>query len=87
MLEAGATAEWNSVIKIAFKPVDAGLAKCLESDLTLFLDHYPLTGAVPIERIGDRGGIATITYRLTRPAVNSQGWNELMAKAWQAGVK
>ena len=85
MLEVGATASWHSEVKITFKPVDARLAKCLESELTLFLDHHPLTGVAPIERIGDRGGMATISYRLTRPSVRSQGWDELMAKAWQAG--
>lgn len=85
LLKASTTAEWNSEISITFKAIDARLAKCLESDLTLFLDHYPLAGVLPIKRTGDRGGEATITYRLTRPSGYSQGWNELMAKAWQEG--
>lgn len=85
LVQEGTTARWNSEIKITFKPIDARLAKCLESELTLFLDHHPLTGVVAVERMGDRGGMAAITYRLTRPTASSPGWNELMAKAWQAG--
>lgn len=78
---------WDDVIVLTFAPIDARLAKCLEGgDLTLYLDHLPMAGIAPIERMGEEGKEATIKYRLTRPlSAAGPSWNELMAKAWGAG--
>ena len=80
-------AGWNDVIVLRFAPIDTSLSKCLEaSDLILFLNHLPMTGLTPIERMGQSGEWITIKYRLTRPpSPAGQSWKELMAKAWDAG--
>jgi hypothetical protein len=85
-VKPGALFGWDDVIVLTFAPVDARLGKCLEGgDLTLYLDHLPMGGIAPIERMGEEGKGAIIKYRLTRPLVTGPGWNELMAKAWDAG--
>lgn len=86
-IKPGALFGWNDVIVLTFASVDARLGKCLEGgDLTLYLDHLPMVGITPIERMGAEGGKATIKYRLTRPpGAAAPSWNELMAKAWDAG--
>lgn len=81
-LMKGATAEWGSRIEVTFDPVESLVAKCLESDLTLFLDHYPLTGLTPVERIRDDRGMVTLAFRVNRPVTSSAGWTELLAKLW-----
>lgn len=84
-LEVGSAAAWDDLVTITFKPIDARLAKCLEGDLTLFIDHHPLTGLAPVSRTGDAGRQVVLTYRLTRPVTSSAGWNEVMAEAWKEG--
>lgn len=81
-LKDGATADWGSRIELTFDPVDARMAKCLESDLTLFLDHYQLTGLTPIQRLRDDAGGVTLVFRMNRPSASSAGWSELLTKLW-----
>ena len=85
-LKKGTTAEWGSSFELTFDPVEAPIAKCLESDLTLFLDHYPLMGLTPVGRIRSGQSAVTLVYRVNRPAVSSAGWTELLAKLWKEGV-
>ncbi len=85
-VKGGALPGWDDVIVLTFADVDARLGKCLEGgDLTLYVEHLPMGGIAPIERMGEEGKSATIKYRLTRPLVAGPGWNELMAKAWDKG--
>jgi hypothetical protein len=85
MLKQGATAEWSSKVEVTFDPpIGAPVAKCLEGDLVLFLDHYPL-GLTPIERIRDDRGVATLAFRINRPSTSTPGWTELLAKVWASG--
>lgn len=82
-LKQGVAAEWGSRIEMTFEPVDAPVAKCLESDLTLFLDHYPLAGLTPVERLRDANGVVTLVFHLNRPATLTVGWTELLANLWE----
>lgn len=86
-VKPGALVGWDDVIVLIFASIDARLGKCLEGgDLTLYLDHLPMAGITPIERMGEEGKKATIKYRLTRPLrAAGASWNELMAKAWDVG--
>lgn len=84
-----APAEWGSRIELSFDtPIAPAVAKCLEAELVLFLDHHPL-GITPIERIrgltADLPGPLTIAYRIQRPASGGAGWVELLAKLWDQG--
>lgn len=74
-------AEWGSDIELTFAPVEGLVAKCLEADLHLFLDHHP-TGLTPVGRSRDGNGNVTLAYRLNRPATSTPGWTELLAKGW-----
>lgn len=85
-VKGGVLPGWDDVIVLTFADVDARLGKCLEGgDLTLYVEHLPMGGIAPIERMGEEGKSATIKYRLTRPLVAGPGWNESMAKAWNKG--
>lgn len=82
-LMPGATAEWGSRIEVTFEPVETRDAKCLESDLTLFVDHYPLVGLTPVERLRDSNGLVTLVFHMNRSATSGVGWTQLLANLWK----
>ena len=85
VLKPGATAEWSSKVEVTFDPpVEAHHAKCLESDVVLFLDHYPL-GLKPIQRIRDDKGVVTLAFLINRPTASTQDWTGLLADLWASG--
>lgn len=82
VLKPKTVAEWGSRIELTFNPpIGSPVARCLEAELGLFLDHHPL-GITPIERIRGENGLVTIAYRIQRPAAGGAGWIELLAKLW-----
>lgn len=83
-LAKGSKAEWGSRIELKFDAVGPPIAKCLESELILFLHHLPLNGLTPVERQRNSvSGVVTLVYRMNRPAASSAGWNELLEKLWK----